>query len=139
MKKVLFVMCLVVITITALAGTKNETQNPIVGTWKFSSQSAINDFQKVFNNKNDYKTEFFMFESDKTFKHDFVNKSGNLVKTMKGKWKLVGNKINIVYSDIEYSMTLEYFYIGKDLILGQNFNHVVFTKENADFQNMAAK
>mgnify|MGYP000977468026 CR=1 FL=1 len=139
MKTIFTLISFLTITFTAVAEQKNETQNPIVGTWKFSSQSAINDFQKVFANQNNYKTEFFMFEPNKTFKHDFVDNAGNLVKTLKGKWKLIGDKIKIAYSDIDYTITLGYFYIGKDLILGQNFNHVVFTKENIDFQNVAAK
>lgn len=139
MKTILLLICFLTIAITGLAEQKKESTNPIVGTWKFSSQSAINDFQKVFNNQNDYKNEYFMFEPNKSFKHDFVNDAGILVKTLKGKWKLVGDKIRIEYSDIDYSITISYFYIGTDLVLGQNFNHVIFTKENIDFQNVVAK
>ncbi len=139
MKTILLLICLIAATITALASQKKESTNPIVGTWKFSSQSAINDFQKVFKNDHDYQTELFVFEPNHAFNHHFVNKVGNLVKTLKGKWKLIGDKIKIEYSTIDYSMTIGYFYIGTDLILGQNFNHVIFTKENLDFQNVAAK
>lgn len=139
MKTLLLLICFLTTAITASANQKNETQNPIIGTWKFSSQSAINDFQKVFNNQNDYQSEYFMFEPNKSFKHDFVDNAGNLVKTLKGKWKFMGDKIRIEYSDIDYTMTMGYFYIGTDLILGQNFNHVIFTKENIDFQPVAAK
>ena len=61
------------------------------------------------------------------------------IKSMKGKWKLTGDKISIIYNDIDYIVYSEYFYIGKDLVLGKNFNHVVFTRENVDFLDVAAK
>jgi hypothetical protein len=65
--------------------------------------------------------------------------NGNSVKTLNGKWKFSGNAIIIRYTGIDYTLISEYFYIGKDLVLGKNFNHVVFTKENTDFQDMASK
>ena len=48
-------------------------------------------------------------------------------------------KIKIEYKDVDYKLAMDYFYIGSDLILGQNFNNVVFEKSNVDFQNVALK
>ena len=56
---------------------------------------------------------------------------------MKGKWRFSGNKIIIEYSDVDFQLAMNYFYIGTDLVLGQNFNNVVFEKSNIDFQNVA--
>ena len=140
MKKTLFLMCLVAVFVTALAQRKNETKTPIIGSWKFSNQSKVNDFQKIFENKQslDYQTEYFTFEPNHTFKHEFISKDDKLIRTLKGKWKSVGNKIKIEYSDIDYALTLDYFFLDQDLVLGQNFNHVIFTKGDVDY-NMAMK
>lgn len=139
MKKTFFLMCFVAVTVTALAQRKNETKNPIVGSWKFSNQSKVNDFQKVFDNKKkDYQTEYFIFSADHTFTHEFIDKDDKLVKTLKGKWKSAGDKIKIDYSEVDYTLSLDYFFIDKDLVLGQNFNHVIFTKGDVDY-NMAMK
>jgi hypothetical protein len=133
-------MCFVAVTVTALAQRKNETKNPIVGSWKFSKQSKLNDFQKVFEDKQqrDYKTEYFTFESNHTFTHEFIDKDDKLIRTLKGKWKASGDKIKIVYSDVDYALSLDFFFIDKDLVLGQNFNHVIFTRGDTDY-NMAMK
>ena len=139
MKTIIFLACLTIVSFTATSKPNNLPVNQIVGTWKFSSQSKTNDFQKVFTNKANYQTEFFTFESNHRFSHEFMDNKGNSVKTLKGKWKLAGDKISIAYSEIDYTLITEYFYIGKDLVLGKNFNHIVFTKENTDFQNMASK
>lgn len=137
MKKILLIS-LTILTLSASA-RKNESGNQIVGTWKCANQSKVNDFQKVFTNNADYQTEHFTFEPNHVFVHSFINEKGNVVKVLKGKWKFIGDKVNITYADIDYSITTDYFYIGEDLILGQNFSHVIFTKDNTDFQNMASK
>ena len=124
---------------SAIAQKNKDTKSPIIGSWKFSNQSKLNDFQKVFENKkqNDFKSEYFTFEANHSFKHEFIDKDDNLVKTLKGKWKAVGNKIKIEYSDIDYTLTVDYFFIDKDLVLGQNFNHVIFTQDNFFNNNVA--
>jgi hypothetical protein len=61
-----------------------------------------------------------------------------LIRTLKGKWKASGDKIKIVYSDVDYALSLDFFFIDKDLVLGQNFNHVIFTRGDTDY-NMAMK
>ena len=71
MKKTFFLMCLITVFVTALAQRKNETKNPVIGYWKFSNKSAINDFQPVLKYKRNYPIEFFTFESNHDFKHDF--------------------------------------------------------------------
>lgn len=139
MKKIFFLLCFVATSVFMSAQTKNETSNPIIGTWKFSNQSAINDFQKVFVNKGNYQTEHFIFEPNHTFRHEFIDKEGNLVKMLKGKWKFIGSQIKIEYTDIDFTLTINYFYIDKDLVLGQNFNHVIFTREDIDFQAVSSK
>lgn len=133
MKKAFFLMCFVAITVTALAQRKNETKDPFIGTWKFSSKTVVNDFQKLFVHKRDYPIEYFTFEANHTFKHDFYDGKKNLVKTLNGKWKSVGDLIQIKYSTIEVELLTHYFFIDKDLVLGQNFSHVIFTRENTDY------
>ncbi len=137
MKKILLI-CFVLFNLTTWA-RKNEAANQIIGTWKFTSHTKVNEFQKVFSNESSYISEGFTFEPNHTFTHEFIGENGNLVKVLKGKWKFAGDKISIIYSDIDYSLTTTYFYIDKDLVLGQNFSHVILTKENTDFQNVASK
>lgn len=138
MKKAFFLMCFVAAVVTALAQRKNETKDPFIGTWKFSNKSAVNDFQKVFQDKRDYPSEYFTFESNHTFIHEFYDKKNNLVKALKGKWKSVNDKISISYTDIDFNLITTYFFIGKDLVLGQNFSHVIFSREAPDY-NVALK
>ena len=54
----------------------------------------------------------------------------------KGKWKIVDDKIKITYADIDFQLMLSYFFIDKDLVLGQNFNHVIFTKDANGMENI---
>ena len=138
MKTLFFWVCLTIANLTAVSKPANQPMNQIIGTWKFSSQSKINDFQKVFTNQPEYQTEFFTFNPNHTFVHEFTDENGNAIKSMNGKWKLMGDKISIIYNDIDYIVYSEYFYIGKDLVLGKNFNHIVFTRENIDFLDVAA-
>ncbi len=141
MKNKLTILLLLTMLGSAYAQKKKDENNPIIGSWKFSNQSAKNDFQKVFENgqNKDLKSEFFTFDPNHTFKHDFISKSGILLKSLKGKWKSIGDKIRIEYSDIDFSLSFSYFFLDKDLVLGQNFSHVIFTKDNIDFQNVAIK
>lgn len=140
MKNLLLILLLLTTAGSAIAKKNKEYRNPFIGSWKFTNQSIKNDFQQVLNNKQVlYTNEYFTFESNSSFKHEFVDKEGNLVKTLKGKWKSAGDKIKIEYSDIDFNLTISYFFLDKDLVLGQNFNHVIFTKNNIDFQNVAAK
>ncbi|MBK9328663.1 MAG: hypothetical protein IPM95_04945 [Sphingobacteriales bacterium] len=141
MKKLLFLMCFATMGVTALAARKNDAQNPVVGSWKFSRQSNQNEFRKVMANdaSKDYQSEYFIFEGDNKFRHEFVNEKGVIVKVLKGKWKTTGDKIKIDYSDIDYNLTISYFFLDNDLVLGQNFNHVIFSKDNTENQNYALK
>jgi hypothetical protein len=139
MRTLFLLMYFATISVTTLANRKNETENPIVGSWKFTSQSTVNDFQKVFGSSGNYQTQYFTFDANHQFKHDFLDKDNNFIKSMKGKWKFAGNKIIIEYSNVDYKLAMSYFYIGTDLVLGQNFNIVVFEKSNIDFQNVALK
>ncbi len=138
MKRAFFLMWFVAVFVTALAERKDETKNPVIGSWKFSNQSFVNDFQPVLNYKRNYPSEYFTFEANHDFKHDFYDQKNNLAKTLTGKWKISDGKIKIQYADINFTLTVDYFFIGKDLVLGLNFNHVIFTKENLDY-NVAMK
>ena len=117
------------------------TKNPFIGTWKFTNQTAINDFQITFanNKQSDIKFEYFTFESNHTFQHNFLNKNGDLVKSLSGKWKSTGEQININYSGIDFKLSVNYFFIDKDLVLGQNFSHVIFTKDIISTQKFSFK
>lgn len=135
MKTTFFLMFIVALSVTTLAQRKNETKSPIIGSWKFSNQSAINEFQKAFENKQyrNCKTEYFTFEPNHTFKHNFIDQEDRIIKTLSGKWKSIGNKIKIEYAEIDFSFTTSYFFLDKDLVLGQNFSHVIFTKDDWDY------
>ena len=134
-------MIFVAIYVTTLAQRKDETKNQIVGTWKYVTQSDVNDFQKVKIDvpKQDYQTELFVFESNNHFKHEFIDAKGNIVKILKGKWKTTLDKIKISYTDIDYTLNLDYFFLDKDLVLGKNFSHVIFTMDNVSDKNIALK
>jgi hypothetical protein len=67
-----------------MAQRNSERKNEIIGTWKFSCQSAINDFQKIFNQKGDFRTEYFTFSTNHSFIHEFADKDENLIKTLTG-------------------------------------------------------
>jgi hypothetical protein len=120
------------LTICSAAFTKNKDQHPIMGTWKYSNQSVVNDLQPVLNTvpQNAYTSEYFTFGVKNNFKHEFFNEKGEVVKTLTGKWKSMGDKVKIEYNDIHYSIFVDYFFLDNDLVLGQNFNHVIFTRND---------
>lgn len=138
MKNICTFLLLLLVSASAIAQKNKEIKSPIIGTWKFSIQSKQNEFRKTFDHQRqaDYQTEFFTFETNHTFRHDFADKDGNIVKTMKGKWKTAGEKISITYIDIDYVLLTSYFFLDKDLVLGKNFSHVIFTKAT-DEENVA--
>ncbi|MFN8295069.1 MAG: lipocalin family protein [Chitinophagales bacterium] len=140
MKNLLFILLLLSTIGSAMAKKDKKIKEPFVGSWKFTNQSIKNDFQEVFENKQlNCTDEYFTFEPNTTFTHQFFDKSGNLLKSLKGKWKSLGDKIKIEYSDINFSLVISYFFLDNDLVLGQNFNHIIFTRNNVDFQNLALK
>jgi hypothetical protein len=130
MKKLLLLAAL--FTSITFSTKANEGKELLVGSWKYSTQSSVNDFQKITNtvSKDDYSTEYFIFEKNNKFRHEFINKDAEIVRSLKGKWKLVNNKIKIEYVEPNYSLTLDYFFLDQDLVLGQNFNHIIFSKDD---------
>ncbi len=138
MKKAFFLMCIVAISVTALAQRKNETNYPFIGTWKFSSKTFVNEFQKSIFNKRNFPVEYFTFEKDHTFRHEFFDSNNHLGKTFTGKWKSSVDNIKISYDEVDFNLSTTYFFIDADLVLGQNFNHVIFSKEISGY-NVALK
>ena len=139
-----FLLAALLITLTGSTfgkTTNNQDKSPVLGSWKYSRESIVNDFQQVSIdiNKNEYVSEYFVFEPNNKFKHEFIDKNGMVVKTLKGKWKIFNNRIKIEYTDIDYSLTLDYFFLDKDLVLGQNFNHIIFSKDANEDKNIALK
>lgn len=130
MKTAFFLLCLVAMFGTTLAQRKNETENPIIGTWKFSRQSINNDFQKKFEGMRNFPNEYLTFYQNHTFRHEFMDTKGNVGKELTGEWKLKNDAISILYDEIDFNLKTNYFFIDTDLVLGQNFNHVVFTKQS---------
>lgn len=131
MKRVVLIALLVAIALGGYA-KKEKSQSPVLGTWKYTKGSAVNDFQRIpgQSTKSEAVSEYFVFGSNNEFKHEFVNTQQQLVKILKGKWREVDGKIKIAYSDIDFQMTLSYFFLDKDLVLGQNFNHVILNKDD---------
>ena len=141
MKNLLFFI-LFAATIGNTFAKKNANNNsPVLGTWKFTKKSAINEFQQVqLMNKNEtVKEEFFVFSAKNKFQHQFINDKGVVVKTLTGTWKADKSKIKIDYKELDYILSVDYFFIGTDLVLGQNFSHVIFTKDNLNDQNITMK
>ena len=141
MKKLILIAAIYTsLVVTAFGKGAGEEKASLVGSWKYSTESAVNDLQKITDNisKLDYSTEYFIFQDNNKFVHEFINKNGETVKTLKGKWKVFNNKIKIEYADFNYSLNLDYFFLDKDLVLGQNFNHIIFSKDMND-QNIASK
>lgn len=131
MKTTFLILMLISISTITLAQRKNEASKPYIGTWKFSRQSENNDFKKVFSSnsiKSSY--EYLTFEANGKLKHQFVNQQNEVIKTLDGKWKELNGKIKITYNDFDITLTVDYFFLADDLVLGQNFNHVIFSKEN---------
>ncbi len=139
MKKVLLLSLFL-----ALAGSgyakKDKTNCAITGTWKYSNSSAINDFQRISNlTSTSYSSEYLVFNDKNEFRHEFFDANGLNTKTLKGKWKLYGDKIKISYTDIDFELLVDYFFIDNDLVLGKNLNHIIFTKDAVIENNLALK
>ncbi|MDB5226500.1 MAG: hypothetical protein JWN78_693, partial [Bacteroidota bacterium] len=138
-------LTLLIMIFLALAGSslarKHKEISPVIGTWKYTNQSAYNELQKMMSLMPEllYKNEYFIFARDNKFRHEFTDKDGNLLRTLAGKWKIVADKIKIDYTEIKYSVTVNYFFLENDLVLGQNFNHVIFTRGEPNFENIALK
>ncbi len=131
-------MFLSIIVINTFAQKRNESKSPIIGSWKFTRQSTLNDFQKVFKEKS-YQAELFTFSGNQTFKHEFVDASEQVIKVLKGKWKIANDKIQIKYADVDYEVYIDYFFLESDLVLGQNFSHVIFKKLDNEERNLTMK
>jgi hypothetical protein len=88
----------------------------------------------VFDNSQmaEIRTEYLTFEDNNKFKHEFLSNDGTIVRTLKGKWKADGDKIKMEYTDVDYDLMLNYFFLENDLVLGQHFNHIIFTKDNLE-------
>jgi hypothetical protein len=141
MKKLLFLMLFLALAGNSLAKKDRNLNNPVLGTWKFYNQSVKNDLQPVKSMLGlNYKSEVFIFETDNQFRHEFLNAEGETLKTLHGKWKSSADKIKISYTDINFKLEINYFFIDQDLVLGQNFNHVIFTKyTETDNRNLTLK
>lgn len=142
MKTTLFLLCLTVFSAMAQAQRKTENNNPLIGSWMFTKQSKTSELQKLYNKniKQDYQFEYFVFEDNNKFRHEFVDTDGNKVKVLKGKWKITGeNKVRIQYSDIDYELNTSFFFLDQNLVLGQHFNHVIFSRDMLDNRNIALK
>ena len=133
MKNIFYILFILVISNNNSFAKKTKTiQHPIVGTWKYSNKTSVNEFEKLQNatTKQTITTEYFMFNSDKNFNHYFIGENDVIVKSLCGSWKLVDNKIQIKYNDVKFELLTDFFFIGNDLILGKTFNHIVFTTAN---------
>lgn len=120
---------------------KSKPICPVKGTWKYSNSSLKNDFQSLYKLSalQTYTKEYLVFGENNEFKHSFLNDEGMVLKTLKGKWKFCADKIKISYTDVDFELLLDYFFIDKDLVLGQNFSHVIFTKDELEDQRFALK
>lgn len=136
MKKVILVSLLAVLALGGYA-KKDKAPNPICGVWKYSNGSTINDFQRITKQeiKKQNGLEYFVFYENNKFKHEFLDNNKQIYKVLEGKWKASDGKIKINYSGIDFQLSLDYFFIDKDLVLGQNFNHVILSKDAYEISN----
>ena len=132
--KSIIIILLTALSFTTLANQKSENKSQIVGSWKFTKKTKTSEFQKVFENSQmaEIRTEYLTFEDNNKFKHKFLSNDGTIVRTLKGKWKADGDKIKMEYADVDYDLMLNYFFLENDLVLGQHFNHIIFTKDNLE-------
>ncbi len=141
MKKHLLLALFAVISLTTFAQRKENANSPLNGSWKYSRQSVKNDFQFVGKSKTavQHATEELIFEGKNQFRHEFLDKDGFVVKILKGKYSIQNDKVKIVYADIKYELTVDYFFIGDELVLGNNFQHIILTKQDLNAGNVALK
>ncbi|MFN8266959.1 MAG: lipocalin family protein [Chitinophagales bacterium] len=141
MKNIITTALLLLLISVGFAKGKKEAASPLIGSWKFTRESKINDFQKAMakNSGTDFTTEYFIFEKNQQFRHEFIAQDGAVIKVLTGKWKIADNKVKIEYANIDYTLNTDYFFIADDLVLGQNFNHVVLSKGDKGFENLDNK
>jgi len=142
MKNIITTALLLLLISVGFAKGKKEAASPLIGSWKFTRESKINDYQKIMakNSGTDFNTEYFVFEKNQQFRHEFITPDGSIGKVLIGKWRITDNKVKIEYSNIDYVLNTDYFFIADDLVLGQNFNHIILSKENKDgFENLDNK
>jgi hypothetical protein len=134
-----FFLCFVVISFTALAQRRNETKNPLIGTWKFTQQSKMSADRTSSKYFPIYKTEYFVLDAGQKFKHFFLDADNVLVKVLEGKWTATNNKLRMKYSTIKYEFDTDFFCLDDELLLGSNFKFLTFTKQENDSYNLALK
>jgi hypothetical protein len=136
MKTLIILFLSVAFTGNGWAFNKGKSASPIVGSWKYDRQSEVNDFQPVLNTEQKTTvSEYFVFEQNNRFRHVFMDEKGNIIKQLSGKWKVLGDKVTISYNELNYTVNVDYFFLDKDLVLGQNFNHVIFKREDNILQD----
>ncbi len=134
MKNILFLTCLTAISISTFGLDKYDYQTPLMGTWKFSKKTVINDYEQIFKSIQEYQSEYYTFEADNVFTHEFFNKEGDIVKTLTGRWKSKNDEIRLKYEDVSFNIILDYHFTNKDLVFGNDLNHVILTKSLIDFK-----
>jgi hypothetical protein len=140
MKNTIAIFFILLVSMNLSFAKKNKSiAHPIVGAWKYINKTSVSEFDKItYKNTSEIVTaEYFKFDADNHFCHYFLNNNGEVVKSMSGSWKMMDNKIQIKYKDIKFTLLTDFFFIGTDLILGKNFNHVVFTSVNKTLDNLA--
>ncbi len=140
MKKVLIISIILMFWSIGYA-KKSKFPCLISGTWKYTNSSILNEFQQLYKitPKVPFQSEFLVFGGNNEFSHNFVSENGTVIKTLNGKWKINADKIKITYTDIDFELFVNYFFLDKDLVLGQNFSHVIFTRDNIDELKISLK
>ena len=81
MKNLLIILSFLTMIGNAMAKKEKELKAPFIGSWKFTNQTVVNDFQKVkqYKLQNQYESEYFIFESIPV---NFCQKVENNSKTL---------------------------------------------------------
>ncbi|HNF48010.1 MAG TPA: hypothetical protein PKO18_00910 [Chitinophagales bacterium] len=116
--------------------TKKAISSPVIGSWKHYNSAMLTKNNLGYKSRPElnYSKEEFTFYDNATFKHDFINEDGILIKSLKGKWSATNNKIDLVYDNLAYNLSTNYFFIGDELVIGQAFNHIILQKEDKQSQ-----
>ncbi len=136
MKNLLLTAALASMLCISYAGSKPKNKSPLTGVWNFTNASKTVDFaeSKIFVSAD---KEQFIFNADFTFSHVFLSKDNQTLKSLKGIFTLEGSKICMRYTDVDFTLDTQYFFIGNDLVLGSALSHFIFTKDTGNNMEMA--
>lgn len=138
MKNLLFTIAICSFYCFAFSSGKPKLNSTLSGTWNYINATKEIDFadSKIFEMA---AKEQFVFNENKKFIHNFLDKNNNIIKTLSGTYSINNDEIIIKYKDVDYSFKTSFFFIGNDLVFGSALSHLIFTKDASDANDLANK